>query len=298
MKIVHLVNVLTPRDGSDLCLAQPVTLESLMRAKESSGSLEVRVVSTQFPEDRRQVPSWMETTDDLQESSLAHSEFTDKRKLPSLREIWSRLLSCSQDSDLLIFSNIDIAVYPDFYSNLTNLINQGWESISVTRRTISNTYSDVSQLTAMWEEKGTAHPGDDCFAIRRDCASRLNIQPVYTGAGWFDKILLINLAWQTNFKKFRDERITFHIGDDRTWQNPEAKTVADWNKRLLRELILEIEQERGKSYWNPQIWPHVASVYKHAGFSTSYTYRAMKQLNQLKSRLKKFSLRTNDHERA
>lgn len=282
MKIVHLVNVLTPREGSDLVLAQPITLESLRLAKKAAHEIDIQLFSAQFEEDRCKVPDWITPTADLKASSLDHEDFLDKRKLPSLAEIWDRLISNSSEADLIIYSNIDIAVRPNFYSRVAELMNQEWDAISITRRTISkNKYTCLTQLDQMIIDDGEAHPGDDCFVFRRDRVSQLRLSPVYVGAAWFDKIILINLAWKTKFSKFRDEILTFHIGDDRTWVNPKTKTVADWNKALLRSLILELEQDVGKVYRNQAIWQHVKTIYAHAGFQTSLFFRAKIAFSQL-----------------
>jgi hypothetical protein len=282
MKIAHIVNLLTPREGSDLVLAQQVTLESLRRAKQAAANIDVNLLSAQYAEDRSEVPEWFTPTENLRNSSLDHEQFLDKRKLPSLEEIWMRLLSNSEGADYIIYSNVDIAVKPKFYSRVAELMSEGWEAISITRRTLSSDYSKVEEIDEMFLDEGLPHPGDDCFVIRRDCAGRLKISDAFIGVAWFDKILLINLAWRTLFKKYYDEHITFHIGDDRTWLNPKAKTVADWNKSLLRNLIVDLEQNYGKAYRNPNVWPHVKTVYGHTGLKVSPLFQASAYLRKIK----------------
>jgi hypothetical protein len=58
--------------------------------------------------------------------------------------------------------------------------------------------------------------------------------------------LLANMeAYGNRFREFKDEHLTFHIGDERNWLNP---VFADYDRHNTRELlqILEaIETEQG-----------------------------------------------------
>jgi hypothetical protein len=203
----------------------------------------------------------------LEHSSLEHGDFLDRRKLPLLSEIWGRLLEHSSDADVLIYSNIDIAVQPDFYAQVREWIQQGNDAVSVTRRTIPKTYTDPAEIEAMYGEIGEEHPGDDCFIVKADTARRFRVRDVFLGVAYFDKQLLINCAaYAERFVKLRQARATFHLGDDRAWYNAKSRTVAMWNLQHLRDLLLELEAEHGHLYKHRRIWPHVRSVYREAGF--------------------------------
>lgn len=290
MKIVHLVNVVgNPPKTSDLYLAQQVTLEALRRAKDSAtaAGLDVNVCAAVFEEDAEGVPEWMEVADFLELSSLDHSEFPARRKLPRLSEIWGRLIDISRDSDIVVYSNIDIAVQLNFYENARDWIGAGHDAVSVTRRTIPKTYTSPSQIDAMYSEVGEPHPGDDCFIVSRSVAQKLNIAPVYVGVSWFDKVLLLNIADQAeSFVKLRDERLTFHIGDDRTWSNPVNLPISTWNKNHLIDLVNAIERKRGRLYWCKSIWPHAETIYEKCGFpSPSVAYRAFREFRRNGARI-------------
>ena len=285
MKIVHLVNVVgDPPTTSDLHLAQQVTLESLRRARDfaSAAGITVKVCAAVFEEDVASVPEWMEVAEFLKLSSLDHSEFPARRKLPRLSEIWGRLIDISTDADIVVYSNIDIAVQPNFYEKARDWIGTGHDAVSVTRRTIPQTFTLLSQIDAMYAEVGEPHPGDDCFIVSRGVAEKLNIAPVYVGVSWFDKVLLLNLADQAgSFVKLRDERLTFHIGDDRTWSNPVNRPISTWNKNHLIDLVNNLERKRGRLYWCKSIWPHAETMYEKCGFPRpSMAYRAFREIHR------------------
>ena len=287
MKIAHILNPIIPRAESDLSIAKPITLASLKRAADEAGDgIEVLHLSAQYEEDLSAIPDWMIRTPDLVRSSLDHPEFEDKRKLPLMSDIWERLLAHSQNADVLVYSNIDIAVQPTFYQRVRQWVEDGHDAVSVTRRTIPQKYTSADQLEQMYAEKGEAHPGDDCFIVRRDCAQRFDVKPVFLGSAWFDKVLLLNCAARAhNFLKVRDQNVTFHIGDDRAWFNPKTLTVAMWNKREVTLLIDELEREFGSLFKDCRIWPYVCTIYEQMGFQTSILYRLSRRYHRIAQRL-------------
>ncbi|AFY37245.1 hypothetical protein Lepto7376_0850 [[Leptolyngbya] sp. PCC 7376] len=268
-KIIHLVNIVDFKAGSEHAIAQNITLESLKRAKiyaENQG-LEIKLLSAQYPEDHTRIPEWIEATEDLEFSCLEYPELLDNRKLPSLADIIQRGLDAAVDADALIYSNIDIAVQKEIYVNVKNELDQGAESLSITRRTIPQEFDSPEQLDAMYQSKGEAHPGDDFFVFSKACFPKMSLRPVFVGVCWFDKILLLNAAaYGRPFKKIRDQCWTFHLGDDRTWSTDRLHLISEYNRKYLVELVEEIEAKQGYAPRNKLFWPHVRSVYELIGF--------------------------------
>ncbi|AFZ44907.1 hypothetical protein PCC7418_2771 [Halothece sp. PCC 7418] len=266
MKLAHIINPVNFTKGSEHERAQLITLESLYRAQDyaSKRGVEVRLLSAQFPEDRKVVPDWMEATRDLKTSSLDYPEFLDKRKLPLISDIIERGIESIKDEEALIYSNIDIALQPYFYVRVAEKLKEGNNALSITRRTIPE---NLTSLEEMYAQVGSKHPGDDCFVFAYNSFDKLNLKPVFVGAAWFDRILLLNCAAFCHpFEKIRDEQLTFHLGDDRSWFNEKTRTVASSNKDYLIELISEIEAEQGYCPNNSTLWPHVMSIYDKLGF--------------------------------
>lgn len=290
-KIVHIVNVVDFKPGSEHAIAQNITLESLRRAKlyaENQG-LEIKLLSAQFSEDRSIVPDWLEPTKDLEFSCLEYPELLDKRKLPSLADIIQRGLEGAADADALIYSNIDIVVQKEIYINVKQQLDQGAASLSITRRTIPKEFDSPEQLEAMYQAKGTEHPGDDFFVFSKACFRHLNLKPVFVGVCWFDKILLLNAAaYGQPFKKIRDQHWTFHLGDDMSWSNDRLHLISEYNRKYLVELINEIEAEQGDSTRNQSFWPHVRTVYELIGFEVRKTLKehCWAFLSSLRSKLR------------
>ncbi len=216
-RIAHIVNPVIVNKSSDLFVAQPVTFETMKRAKEFSCELvDVTFVSAQYTEDRAALPGGFRITPDLERSVLDVKSFTKKRKLPLLKDILDRLYEAAPEAEYLIYTNVDIALMPHFYLAVNDIIELGYDSFVINRRTISGRYRNVAELSFMYAEIGEPHIGHDCFIFRRDAYSDFKLGDACIGGGRVDKVLLLNLICNSNkFEEFTDLHLTFHIGDAR-----------------------------------------------------------------------------------
>lgn len=240
MKIGHIINPVDVSESSDLYLAQPITFETMRTALEvAKGQVEVNQFTAQYQEDRHLIPDWFKKTLDLERSVLDIEEFKVKRKLPLLQDILDRLYWASDDDcDYLIYTNVDIALMPNFYIGVYELINQGYDAFTITRRTIPVTYSDVNQIPLMVAHPGKPHPGHDCFIYRRDVHPKFYLDQACIGASEVGKIMNTNLIYNArNFKEFKDLHLTFHIGDDRSWNSPELTDYFEYNRKALARTL-------------------------------------------------------------
>src|SRR4030065_1772620 len=119
-KIAHVINPVVVNELSDLYVAQPITFATMKTARDiASGTLEVILVSAQYPEDIPLVAKEFLLTPNLDRSVLDISTFSKKRKLPLIRDIMNRVYETS-DAEYLIYSNVDIALMPHFYLAVNN----------------------------------------------------------------------------------------------------------------------------------------------------------------------------------
>lgn len=220
LKIAHIINPVAVPDTSDLYTAQPVTFETLRRAKEfAKNEVEVHLFTAQYPEDKSFIPDFFTQTPDLDRSVLDVPRFHGSKKLPLIKDILNRLYEAS-DADLLVYSNADIALQPFFYSTVIKLIGQGADSILVNRRTIPAIYKSVAQLEKMYSEEGLPHEGIDCFIFRRDMYKRFYFADACIGSGPVGLCFALNIALNsTGYVWLEDRKLTFHIGDDKAWKN-------------------------------------------------------------------------------
>ena len=105
-----------------------------------------------------------------------------------IRDILDRLYAAS-DADYFIYTNVDIALMPHFYTAVTQLIETGVDAMVINRRTIAKSPSDPAHLPLMWAQVGEKHPGYDCFVFRRDAYPNFDLGTACIGANWIGRVL-------------------------------------------------------------------------------------------------------------
>ena len=205
ISIAHIINPVVVGETSDLHAAQPVTFESMRRAQaHAAGSVAVELFSAQFPGDRVLVPAWITPTADLERSILDIGGFERPRHLPLIKDILDRLHAAS-DADYFIYTNVDIALMPHFYTAVAQLIDTGLDAMVINRRTIAKSPSDPAHLPLIWAQVGEKHPGYDCFVFRRGAYPDFELGTACIGANWIGRVLLTNThAHADSFQIFED----------------------------------------------------------------------------------------------
>jgi len=213
IKLTHIVNPVNAPEGSELHRVQPVTFESIRRAKAfADPGIEVVLYAVGYEEDRPVIPDFFARLDDLDRSVLDLATFTKRKKLPLIGDILRRLYEHTH-SEWLIYTNADICLMPQFYSAVAAMIAEGHDAILVTRRRISKQYSAISQLPLMYSELGGPHPGYDCFVFHRSLLDRFVLDNICIGVPFIEVTMLHNfIAFATKLKHTDDLHLTFHIG--------------------------------------------------------------------------------------
>lgn len=184
-------------------------------------------------------------TPDLDRSVLNVAQFRVDRKLPLLADILDRLY-CSSDAEYFVYTNSDIAVQPSFYLAIGDFIEAGHDSFVINRRTIIGDYRSADDLESMYNDPGRPHRGWDCFIFRRSMYPNFRLFDICIGASRAGLALLANLvAYSEHFDEFKDERLTFHIGDARSWLRSEYADYDEHNTKQLMRILTELERERG-----------------------------------------------------
>lgn len=245
-KIAHIVNPILVNQSSDLFYAQPITFETMRRAKqEAKGHVEVELLAALYPEDISVVPNDFIVTPELSQSVLDFGVFENKRKLPILKDILDRLYEAS-DAEYLIYSNVDIALMPHFYIAVDKLIDEGYDAFVINRRTISDEYKSIDEIPLMYFEPGEPHPGHDCFIFRREDYPLYRLANLCLGINWVGRALILNLACHAkNFKEFKDKHLTFHIGNEQIWKSDQNSDYVTYNKSEILIILSELEKEYG-----------------------------------------------------
>ncbi len=243
MKIAHIINPVKVNEKSDLYKAQPVTFETMNKAKQFASLYEVNVelYYTCFKEDIGFNDDGFKQAKLLNKSVLDVNLFNEKRKLPLLKNILESLYDAT-DADYLIYTNVDIALMPSFYVSVKKIIDSGYDAFAINRRTISDQYSEIKDIPLMYSEIGEAHPGFDCFVFKRDVFPKYILNNSCIGINWIGTVLLWNLeVFSSRFKVFEDLHLTFHIGNDKTWKNPKFSDYVKHNKNEAKKIYSELQ---------------------------------------------------------
>ena len=259
--LLHLVNPLVVHDpASDLAAAQPVTFAAMADARAFAAATrraEVSLCAVGFPEDRAAFPDGFHVLD--------AGRFDTPRKLPLLGDLLARAVEAADKlgADWIVYTNVDIAPVPDFYTAIAALIGQGYDAFSVNRRTLPRDWPNgVSGLPLMRAQLGEAHPGRDCFVFTREAAREFDCGQTCIGAQFVGKVLAANLLCHARrYEDFADLHLTFHLGDDRRWLSPAQREYGDHNRRELAGVLGHLRAS-GRTSEHPS-WTEMTRRFAH-----------------------------------
>jgi hypothetical protein len=245
--VTHLINPVKVPKTSDLFVAQPVTFESMRRAKDfAQQEIHIDLVTAQYEEDTEIIPNYFNSTPNLTRSILDVGAFNKKRKLPLLGDLLDKAYQYNPQADYIIYTNADIALMPHFYLFVKQKIEEGYDAFVINRRTIPGHYN-LQTIDLAYSEIGEKHPGFDCFVISMKLYDKIQLHNVAIGVSKVGITLIANLlAFSQKFKVFDEEHITFHIGEDKVWQNPELEDYFMYNCQQaynVYEWLLTIKPE-------------------------------------------------------
>ena len=210
MKFAHIINPVKVKKDRDLYFAQPVTFETFKIAKSFS-KIDVIQCSVQYEEDRDIIPDHIKILDNLSQSVLDKGDF--KYKLPFIKEIFKIGYENNIDADFLIYTDSDIALMPNFYLSIKNILEQGYDSIIVNRRDISDSKKEIKDIPYMYSQVGVKHSGWDCYIIKTSDYKSFNFENSIVGAVGDGEIIRANMINNSkNFIELKNEHLTFHLG--------------------------------------------------------------------------------------
>lgn len=241
--IAHIINPFKAEPHSDLYTAQPITFESIRKAKEKAeGIINIELLTAQFEEDAELIPNYFRKTSHLSRSVIDIESFEKKIRLPLLKDILEKLFNES-NAEYLIYSNVDIGLYENFYLKINEFINQGYDAFIINRRRLKSTYTKVSDLSLIYNDKGKSHPGFDCFVFHRSIYSKLKLEKICIGVPFIEISFSQNLfAFSKNFKLFDKEYLTFHIGEE-IFRKRAPKEYYEHNRQQFKEITAQLWKE-------------------------------------------------------
>lgn len=234
--ILHCINPFPAEPGSEHDLAQRVTFASVRRARQVAAALapqvRTRLASVVLTGESAASGDLFDEEHVLNRSILDIGRFEKQRRLPVLIDILRA--PSPADSDILVYTNADIGLVPQFYLFLRRLFARGIDCAIVNRRTISASYPDAEEIELMSAEASTPHPGFDCFAFRASLRERLVPFDSCIGIGGVMLPLLYNLlAFAEEPAIVLDAHATFHLGNDETWRSSDFNDYSAFNRRQI-----------------------------------------------------------------
>lgn len=235
MKIAHIIGVIELQErheSSYLHIAQPVTIKSMVMAKNKS-NIEVDLVAVKHREETVDVPSDFIWAKDLERWSYdVITELPKTKKLPLIADILQSLYDIS-DADYFIYTNVDIGLSPNFYDFVAEKLNEGFDALCINRRDMPKKVDGEliaeHNFQKLLDLEGTFHPGKDCFVFKRSSFNRMEFGNTFIGTAPIGQVMLKqiqktanNFHWVNRTKKSSTLN-TFHIGSDRAWNNPKCQ---------------------------------------------------------------------------
>lgn len=252
--IAHIINPFVAEETSDLHLAQEVTIRSMNAAKEfAKGKVNVELMTAQYSEDRAMIPSGWTATPDLDRSMRDKGSFERDMKLPMLRDILERLYK-NTSAAYLVFTNVDIGVQPQFYTEIDRMINEGRSAFIINRRRIPEKFASADEMESIYAEKGKKHPGFDCFVFHRDLFPKFSLADVCTGVPFIGITLAQNVfCFGTNPKVYTEEHLTFHIGME-LFKKRASRDYFRYNRKEFWKAMDKIWDELDSRKWPQGNW--------------------------------------------
>lgn len=246
LSLAHIINPVIADKTSDLFIAQPITFETMKASKEFSTKVNVHLYAIQdYRETPITLPEGFIKTPYLERSIADIKTFKQKRNLPLIKDILDSLYE-SSNAEYMIYTNVDIALQPHFYNTVSHIIQQGYDAFIINRRTIPAKYKTIAEIPKMLAEIGEKHKGWDCFIFLRSLYPRFQLGDTIIGTGWFGRAMITNMAcFARQFNVFEDLHLTFHIGNEKAWKNPQWEDYIKHNKNECRRILEKFDQKYG-----------------------------------------------------
>ncbi len=239
IKIAHLVHPVVVPETSDLVVAQPITFRTMQVARDfAADSVAVTLYAAQYADESPGFPADFKRVPDLDRSVGDAHTFEAPRKLAILRDLLDRLHAAADDADYLIYTNVDIALQPFFYTAVNRMIESGHDALVINRRSISDERTDLDDVPLMCAEVGDKHPGWDCFVFRRDAYPTYNLADICIGTRYIGLAMVSNmLGWAHDCRLVTDAHLTFHVGKVKEWMASRFQEYEQHNERQFESIL-------------------------------------------------------------
>lgn len=211
--LVHIINPVKVNKNSDLFTAQPITFGSMIAAKNHSKFKDhILLCTTQYEEDLEIIPAEFRKLSNLDQSVIDVNSSLKLKKLPLIKDILYKIHEV-KNCEYCLYTNVDIALMPQFYDVVFHYINNGHDAIVINRRRLNNDYSTPEELPLMYSDLGKSHPGFDCFVFKKELLDTFILDEICVGIPFLETTLVHNIfSFASNPLYIPNAHLTFHIG--------------------------------------------------------------------------------------
>ena len=235
MIIAHIINpVLVNKDNTSyLYYTQPITFKSMHNAKKYTenirNDIKIDLYTIGYPEDDVIIPDYFIKLPYIQNSTKEYYPEISNKKLPFLQDIFDSIKKYV-NADYIIYSNSDIIAHYKLYEFIYfNINHYNYDSMIINRRDnipkyINNIQLNEEHINLIYELNGEKHIGRDCFIIEKSIFDKLDMQNIFIAHPPWGLVLMKYLdSISSNFKLFRNEYLTFHLGNDNNHKDNSKK---------------------------------------------------------------------------
>jgi len=225
IRIVHVVNPFHSSNDADAD-QQALTMKSIVAAKNAvKGRDKVEMAACMLKEDyaklKGRIPAdFKKLFIDKTINQYVDLGLEKTRELPLIRDILDCLYDHTKgDTDLFIYSNMDIMVTNNFYQRIFEIVRSGIGHFCLNRSTVEENHNGMDperdgERLKQLAKKGSAHPGYDCFVFFREKYPRFDLRELILGYTPIGECLKNRLSEHWSFKTFEKENLTYHFGCD------------------------------------------------------------------------------------
>jgi hypothetical protein len=244
--LVHAYRDLAVPENTDV---QAITFDTIAKARLfAQPEYPVTCVAVTYPEDADLVPDGVVVAPFLRRVVTDVAHFALPRPLPLLFDVLRNGMAAPavehrdpSQVEFVVLTNSDIHLQPPFYSVVAELIRHGFDAITVNRRTIDAEPSERVFTPLFMAEPGHEHNGFDCFIFPADLFERFESNNTCCGAGGVMRSLLYNFAAHARrFLMLTQAHLTFHLGNDRYWQDRAFADYVEFNWAEVRSLAASL----------------------------------------------------------
>jgi FkbM family methyltransferase len=241
LRLAHIVKLVDDSPSArarHLHIAQPVTFETMRRARERSRASEaISLWAVRHADETSVIPDSFEAAPPLTNYARdflpALASADPESRLARIADVLSSLQQASE-ADVFIYTNVDIGLRDGFYDAVHDYLNAGIDAFCINRIDIPKAVDgdplqvgDIDKILAM---PGKPHPGIDCFVFHRSLLPLLNLGDVFLGAMPVGLVMMSQLRRHARrFRWIKHRPLTFHLGEDAAWRRPQLSPIVAAN---------------------------------------------------------------------